>query len=223
MLVSCLMPTADRPARARQAIQDFLNQDYPERELIILDDGEPAITAPRDPRVRLVRHTKRQILGWKREALVGLAQGDVLVTWDDDDWHGPQRISVQLGPIREGKEGSVFGGIRSYDESSGTFWETPVAQWLAPGTLAFTRRYHGRGAYPDVDVGADSRFIKSRPRNLVAVIDGREHYVMVRHDSHRTSHSYVGWRQLPSERVGELDVQERYRARSVGSVDVHHR
>jgi glycosyltransferase involved in cell wall biosynthesis len=209
--VSCLMPTADRPQRAQQAIVDFLAQDYTERELVVLDDGDPAITVPKDSRIRLVRQEERKILGWKREALVQLAQGDILVTWDDDDWHGPARVSVQVAAIRDGKEASVFGGIRSYEEATDTFWETPTDRWLAPGTLAFTRRFHGYGAYPNRDIGADSAFIRARPRKLIEWLDGRPHYVMVRHARHRTSHCFAGWTQLPRDRVLEFDVEVRVR------------
>ena len=42
-LVSCIMPTYDRRRFVPQAIKYFLQQDYPNRELIVVDDGtEPA-------------------------------------------------------------------------------------------------------------------------------------------------------------------------------------
>jgi hypothetical protein len=42
-LVSCIMPTAHRRVFVPQAIRYFLRQDYPNRELIIADDGTDAI------------------------------------------------------------------------------------------------------------------------------------------------------------------------------------
>ena len=42
-LVSCIMPTYERRRYIPQALQSFLQQDYPNRELIIVDDGKDAI------------------------------------------------------------------------------------------------------------------------------------------------------------------------------------
>ena len=39
-LVSCVMPTANRRPYVAQAIRYFQRQDYPNKELVILDDGE---------------------------------------------------------------------------------------------------------------------------------------------------------------------------------------
>ena len=49
-LVSCIMPTADRRRFVPLAIQNFLQQDYPNRELVILDDGQDSVAdlAPAD-------------------------------------------------------------------------------------------------------------------------------------------------------------------------------
>jgi len=38
-LISCIMPTRDRRAFALQAVRYFLRQDYPQVELIIVDDS----------------------------------------------------------------------------------------------------------------------------------------------------------------------------------------
>ena len=42
-LVSCVMPTADRRRFVPQAIGYFLAQDYPNRELVIVDDGKESV------------------------------------------------------------------------------------------------------------------------------------------------------------------------------------
>jgi len=42
-LVSCIMPTTGRPRWAQQAIRYFSRQDYPNRELVILDGGNVAL------------------------------------------------------------------------------------------------------------------------------------------------------------------------------------
>lgn len=41
--VSCVMPTANRRHFVPEAIRLFLAQDYAEKELIILDDGEHSV------------------------------------------------------------------------------------------------------------------------------------------------------------------------------------
>jgi glycosyltransferase involved in cell wall biosynthesis len=66
-LVSCIMPTANRRAFVPRAIQYFLRQDYPEKELVILDDGEDSVAdlIPADPRIRYLRETRRRTIGAK--------------------------------------------------------------------------------------------------------------------------------------------------------------
>src|SRR6266545_4002208 len=56
-LVSCIMPTAGRRRFVPQAIGYFLRQDYPNRELVIVDDGTDNLAdlLPDDARVRYVR------------------------------------------------------------------------------------------------------------------------------------------------------------------------
>lgn len=42
-MVTCIMPTRDRRALAGQAVAYFMRQDYAERELIVVDDGDDAV------------------------------------------------------------------------------------------------------------------------------------------------------------------------------------
>lgn len=60
--VMCLMPTADRRRFVPQAIRYFLAQDYPEKELVIVNDGADALgdLVPANPCIRYFRQQGRQ-------------------------------------------------------------------------------------------------------------------------------------------------------------------
>ena len=102
------MPTRNRPEFAAQAVRYFLTQDYPNAELIVVDDGgDPADRLPADPRIRVIRsdgesRTGRPTIGALRNLGCAAALGEIIVCWDDDDWHGPTRVSDQVGPILAG-------------------------------------------------------------------------------------------------------------------------
>jgi len=65
------------------AIQNFLQQDYPNRELVILDDGQDSIAdlTPADARVKYIRTTQRQTVGAKRNQCVQASQGNLIMHW----------------------------------------------------------------------------------------------------------------------------------------------
>src|SRR4051812_12356423 len=96
-LISCIMPTANRRRCVSQAIRLFQAQDYPNKELVILDDGAESVAdlVPDDPQVRYIRLTGKRTLGKKRNECVEASRGDLIMHWDDDDWHAPHRIRYQ--------------------------------------------------------------------------------------------------------------------------------
>jgi glycosyltransferase involved in cell wall biosynthesis len=85
--VSCIMPTADRRPYVASALRFFARQDYPDRELVIVDDGADRVAdlIPADPRVRYVGLPGRLVLGEKRNRACEAASGEIIVHWDDDD------------------------------------------------------------------------------------------------------------------------------------------
>ena len=44
-LVSCMIVTRDRPGFFRQALRCYAAQDYPRKELVVVDDGEQPVGA----------------------------------------------------------------------------------------------------------------------------------------------------------------------------------
>lgn len=105
-MVSAIMPTRDRPEFAQQAVRYFCDQDYPNKELIVIEDGTPALVGllPDDPRVRYVATGKPlRSIGAMRNEACELARGEIIAHWDDDDWYGSERLSRQAEPICAGE------------------------------------------------------------------------------------------------------------------------
>jgi glycosyltransferase involved in cell wall biosynthesis len=96
-LVSCIMPTADRRRFVPQAIRRFLGQDYPCRELVVVDDGADPVAdlIPADARIRYFRSEPGLSLGAKRNLACRLARGALIAHWDDDDWAARWRVSFR--------------------------------------------------------------------------------------------------------------------------------
>ncbi|MDT5267881.1 MAG: hypothetical protein QOH49_67 [Acidobacteriota bacterium] len=165
--VSCIMPTYNRRGFVPLAVRNFLRQDYPNLELVILDDGtDPAADCvPEDVRIRYLRSNRRLSIGAKRNAACEQARGSIIVHWDDDDWYPPWRVSAQVRALLDGG-GDVSGTSRVlyFDAAADRAWEyryaaTARAPWVAGNTLAYRRDFWERNKFPDVQVGEDSLFL----------------------------------------------------------------
>ena len=88
-LVTCIMPTCDRHRFVPEAVRYFLRQDYPNLELVVVDDGNMPVAPllPHDPRIRLIRLSDKKNVGAKRNIACAAAHGEFIVHWDDDDWY----------------------------------------------------------------------------------------------------------------------------------------
>ena len=74
-LVSCIMPTRNRRFFIKQSIKYFLNQDYANKELIIIDDGDDYPSFD-DLNIYIIPFVILQIIG-----LIIIAIWPGLVTW----------------------------------------------------------------------------------------------------------------------------------------------
>jgi glycosyltransferase involved in cell wall biosynthesis len=174
-LVSCIMPTRDRRAFVAESLRRFAEQDYEPRELIVVDDGrdrvEDLVTAATagGAQVRYLRLPRRTSIGAKRNAACAEARGAIIVHWDDDDWYGPGRLSLQAAPILAGRADMT--GLENrfvLELPPGRFWTTrPELQRrmfegdVPGGTLAFRRELFEAGLrYPDADLAEDAAFIR---------------------------------------------------------------
>lgn len=167
-LVTCIMPTYNRRSYIPQAIRCFLRQDYPNLELVVVDDGtDPVLDlVPPSDRVRYVRFDQKLTIGAKRNLACENAHGEFIVHWDDDDWYPSWRVRAQVSAmIERGSDLSGSSRVSYYDPALDQAWEyrypSSKAPWVAGNTLAYRKSLWGRKKFPDIQVGEDSRFVWS--------------------------------------------------------------
>ncbi len=100
--VSIICPTYNRPERHENLYKAFLHQTYENKELLVLDDSpspSPFFTNLDDPRVKYQNLSCRATIGYKRNALIGMASGEIIAHFDDDDYYAPNYLSTMVGQL----------------------------------------------------------------------------------------------------------------------------
>ena len=221
-LVSCIMPTADRRAFVPAAIEHFLRQDYPHKELLIVEDGDSTVAdlVPADQRVRLIRAPTRTSVGAKRNLACAQASGTLIVHWDDDDWHADHRLSYQVGALLAA-DAELCGLTRLLflDTRSGRSWRyvypDRAGRWLGGSTLCYRRTLWTRSPFPAINVGEDMRFV-AQARTQPLVLSDETFHVGIIHGRNVSPKSCSGsaWQPYPLDQIARLmgDDWPRYSA-----------
>jgi len=185
-LVTCIMPTRNRRPFVARAVDYFRRQDYPARELLILDDGEDSVAdlVPGVANVRYVRLDHRLVLGGKRNRACELAHGEIIVHWDDDDWHAPNRISYQVEQLwAHGATVSGPSRVLYFDPVMAKAWlydhgfTTGRRSWVSGNALCYLKRHWHENRFPECQVGEDEGFLRSRHGGDLLVL--RDHRFIV--------------------------------------------
>ncbi|MBN8872120.1 MAG: glycosyltransferase [Rhodospirillales bacterium] len=109
-LVTVCVPHFNRIRLLRQAIESVQRQDYPNLELVVVDDAsdDPTTVQGLDAMAaslaacggRLVRHATNQYLGAARNTAVRHARGEYVLFLDDDDYAKPDQVSTLVRVAR---------------------------------------------------------------------------------------------------------------------------
>lgn len=162
--ISCLMVTANnRFETFKISVECFVNQTYPNKELVIVTD------APKDYQQKLADYVSNldsirlifldgwYSLGALRNISMALCFGDVFVQWDDDDFNAPDRLAIQYSFLSRKKAKVCFlsDQLHYYFNNKCLFWEdwaqhcsNGIKQFsLIPGTImAYKKNFHNK--YP---------------------------------------------------------------------------
>jgi glycosyltransferase involved in cell wall biosynthesis len=94
------MPTYGRPDYVDEAVAMFVQQDYPAKELVILNDCPGQVFHSDRADVRVFNYNTRfPTLGEKRNVSIDLAEGELIAIWDDDDAYLPWRLSFSYAEL----------------------------------------------------------------------------------------------------------------------------
>lgn len=199
-MVSCIMPTRNRPEYVLQSVRYFQRQNYPERELIIIDDGAPGLAEqmPDDPRIRYQHHSQQRSIGAKRNHACALASGEYIAHWDDDDWYSPDRLSAQVAPLANGRADiTALLTAEVFDLGTWSFWRCSpdlhrrmFIEDVHGGTLVYRRQIWERTArYPDRSLAEDAALLRQAIRYGARLqrVDGERLFIYLRHGSNSWS------------------------------------
>ena len=129
-LVSIVIPAYNAEAWIAYTVQSAIDQTWPRKEIIVVNDG------PRDRTAELVRRfASKEVTSCRREPGLGgsklclpVSQGDYIQWLDSDDLLAPDKIERQLAALGTLTTGEHF--FRRHGLGSTTGLSTPVRSQL---------------------------------------------------------------------------------------------
>ncbi len=100
--ITSLCATYGRFTLLQDVVTCFLNQDYPRKRLLILNDAETPLTVADEFKgIIEIKNVPKMFsnLGEKRQALLEMAQTELVAQWDDDDLYLPWHLSRSVAAL----------------------------------------------------------------------------------------------------------------------------
>ncbi len=141
------MPTRGRSELAKKAVDYFLAQTWPNKELLILDDEDvPAFDIAPDGCQLYQNIGEPLTIGAKRNWLCAVAKGEIIAHWDSDDYSAPTRLAEQYQLLESsGKAVTAFHSMIFIDEIA-----RQAAKYLGdPGDICGTSLMYRREYWLD--------------------------------------------------------------------------
>lgn len=215
-LISAVCLTADRSEFVQTAIEGFLAQTYPNKELIVYDSGEVSAHFRIVPGVRHVSPGFGiRSIGALRNAASWHARGEYLAHWDDDDIYATDRLERQFEFLKSSGADIVGADTAIFHSRRGN---NPPAYYLYRGdrdgcpvgsTLFYRKSTWQERMFEDVPWGEEEPFTRGRK---IAFQWGHVPIMLIARDhdkstSRRAFHDpeWLAARSLNYSPLGEVD------------------
>jgi cellulose synthase/poly-beta-1,6-N-acetylglucosamine synthase-like glycosyltransferase len=112
--VSILIPAHNEEGIVLDTIRAALGQDYPDFEVIVIDDGSTDRTSQlvATTPARLIRHIQNQGKAAALNTGLAEARGEVIITCDADSYFDTGAVRHLVAPLADPRNGAVAGQIR---------------------------------------------------------------------------------------------------------------
>ncbi len=158
-LVSCITVTYGRPILLGEAVKCFIDQTYPNKELIIVNDQEGVTLKMDSERDDIQIHNipeRFNSLGEKRNYAMSLAKGEYICVWDDDDLYPFWRIQDSIKIMNTQRGYDIVKGQMALMSTNDTNYM--VVNNLFHSQAMITKKYVKSHLYPNKSVGEDGDY-----------------------------------------------------------------
>jgi glycosyltransferase involved in cell wall biosynthesis len=160
-------------------------------EWIIFDDGTEPVGDLFEglvfPNVRYVYSAEKKLIGAKRNALMDLAKGEILVWLDDDDYYSPDRVQHAITSLQRKPNVQLAGStiLYMYYFDTGKIHSFgPIHQNHATnGTMAVRREYVRTHRYDETLTHAEEKSFLDDYKNPMVQLDPYKTMLVMSHSS----------------------------------------
>ena len=181
------MPTCNRQSLIPVALKCFLSQDWPDKELVVIDDGAAKVEGlvkPWVPDAVYIYRAEKQVIGVKRNLACAAARGEVVCHFDDDDWSAAGRVRDQVMRLLEsGKQMTGYHSITNWNGMKAYHYVFPVPQYALGTTMCYQKSFWHTHRFPAKDYAEDNDLVyKARDERQLIAVDARQMMVVRSHE-----------------------------------------
>jgi len=173
------MPTCTRQGLIPVALKCFLSQDWPDKELVVIDDGTEKVgglVKQLVPDAVYIHLAEKQVIGVKRNLACEAARGEVICHFDDDDWSAAGRVRDQVMRLLEsGKQMTGYHSITYWNGMKAYRYVSPVPQYALGTTMCYQKSFWHAHRFPAKNYAEDNALVYNArdERQLIAAEAGQ--------------------------------------------------
>jgi glycosyltransferase involved in cell wall biosynthesis len=120
-LITVIIPSYNYERYISQCVESVLNQDYPNIEIIVVDDGSTdgsvTLLEAMNAEIKIVQQSNHGVSSARNHGLL-LARGEFVALLDADDYWAPEKLSKQIDLLLMRNVDLVYSGVNLFSSSS---------------------------------------------------------------------------------------------------------